>query len=283
MFYRNFALQYPSLNKKDIYRFLKSVFIIYVLAGTGLFFFQEKLLFHPKKLAADYKFDFNIPYREWNLPRADSSNLNLVQFLPPDSTPTGIVIYYHGNMRNITRYAPFMRLFTMNGYEVWMMDYPGFGKSTGKRNEQTLYDDAERVYRMAAAKVNADSIIIYGKSIGTGIAANIASRFPCRRLVLETPYTSIPGLAQRYFFMYPVKYMVKYQFPSIDYLAKVKAPITIFHGTNDEVIPYRNARRLLTVLKPGDEFVTIEKATHNNIPDFQLYHDKMDSLLELTK
>jgi fermentation-respiration switch protein FrsA (DUF1100 family) len=72
---------------------------------------------------------------------------------------------------------------------------------------------------------------------------------------------------------------VNYQFPAIDYLAKVKAPITIFHGTNDAVIAYRNARRLTRVLKPHDEFVTLDKGTHNNIADFQLYHEKMDSLL----
>ena len=269
------------MSRKDLYRFLKVLAIVYIVVGAGLYFLQEQLLFHPKKLPAGYTFNFDTPFRELNLPRADSSNLNMVQFLPPDSLPAGIVIYYHGNMRNITRYAPFARLFTMNGYEVWMMDYPGFGKTTGKRTEQNLYADAERVYQMAAAKVHPDSIIIYGKSIGTGIASYIASKNKCKRLVLETPYTSIPGLAQRYFFMYPVKYMVNYQFPSIDYLAQVKVPITIFHGTRDGVIAYKNARRLTKVFKPGDEFITLPNGTHNNIPDFQLYHEKMDSLLSL--
>lgn len=258
---------------------LKSVVVVYLVVGIALYFLQEKFLFHPTKLEAVYAFNFDTPFREVNLQREDGSNLNMVQFLPPDSLPLGIVIYYHGNMRNITRYAPYARLFTMNGYEVWMMDYPGFGKTTGKRTEKKLYADAERVYRMAATKVNPDSIIIYGKSIGTGIASYIASKFPAKRLILETPYTSIPGLAQRLFFMYPVKYMVKYQFPSIDYLANVKTPITIFHGTSDAVIAYRNARRLMKIFKPGDEFVTLPKGTHNNIPDFQLYHEKMDSLL----
>lgn len=268
------------MDRKDLYRFLKAVVIVYLVVGIGLYFFQEKFLFHPKKIDAEYVFNFDQqPYRELNLKRDDGTNLNMVQFLPPDSLPLGIVIYYHGNMRNITRYAPYARQFTMNGYEVWMMDYAGFGKSTGKRTEKRMYEDAERVYQLAAAKMQPDSLIIYGKSIGTGVASYIASKYPSRRVILETPYTSIAGLAQRYFFMYPVEYMAKYDFPTIDYLPKVKAPITIFHGTRDAVIAYGNAKSLTKVFKPGDEFVTIEKAGHNNIADFQLYHEKMDSLL----
>lgn len=267
------------MERKDIFRFLRVLVVVYVVVGIGLYFLQEKFLFHPKKIAADTVFNFGQPYREYNFTRDDGTNLNMVQFLPQDSLPLGLVVYYHGNMRNVTRYAPYARMFTMNGYEVWMMDYAGFGKSTGKRTEKRMYEDAERVYKMAMERMHPDSIIIYGKSIGTGVASYIASKFPSKRLILETPYTSISGLAQRYFFMYPVKYMTTYDFPTIDYLPGVKSPITIFHGTHDGVIAYKNAKRLTTVFKPGDEFVTIEKANHNNIADYQLYHEKMDSLL----
>jgi uncharacterized protein len=268
-----------TISRKALWRWVWGSAIMYILVGAALYFTQELFLFHGKKLPADHVFVFDTPFKEYNITRPDGSNLNLVRFLPADSIPEGVVIYYHGNMRNIERYAPHTQLFTAAGYEVWMMDYAGFGKSTGRRTEAGMYADADTVYRLAAQQISADSIIIYGKSIGTGVAAHIAARRPCRRLMLETPYYSIASMASGWFFMYPTGWLVKYKFPTCDNLPLVKAPITIFHGTRDGVIDYKNACRLKKLLKPNDEFVTIPKATHNNIPDYQLYHDKVDSLL----
>src|SRR6185295_15234793 len=149
-----------------------------------------------------------------------------------------------------------------------MMDYPGFGKSTGKRSEQIMYDDAKLLYKMARARFSKDSIIIYGKSLGTGIASYLASVKDCKRLILETPYCSIEALFSHYAFIYPVGWMSKYHFPTYKYFEKVDAPITIFHGTSDEVIPYSQSKRLIKIAKPGAELVTIEKGKHNNLNDF---------------
>ncbi len=104
--------------------------------------------------------------------------------------------------------------FTRNKYEVWMMDYPGFGKSTGKLTEQIMYDDAATLYQMARARFSKDSIIIYGKSLGTGVASQLASVKDCKRLILETPYYSIEALMKHYAFIYPVSLMAKYHFPN---------------------------------------------------------------------
>ena len=98
------------------------------------------------------------------------------------------------------------------------------------------------------------------------------------KLILETPYYSMDALAKHYFFMYPVMPMSKYEFPTYQYFHNIKAPITIFHGTADEVIPYKQSRWLAT-LKPGTELVIIKKGRHNNLPDFPLFQQKLDSLL----
>lgn len=133
---------------------------------------------------------------------------------------------------------------------------------------------------MAASKYHKDSIIIYGKSFGTGIAAYLASVKDCRRLILETPYYSVPDLFGCYAFMYPTERMSIYKIRTNEYLQEVKAPVTIFHGTDDGVIPYRCAEKLKTVLKPSDEFITIEKGTHHDLNNFALFHQKLDSLLQ---
>ncbi|MCW3118568.1 MAG: alpha/beta fold hydrolase, partial [Chitinophagaceae bacterium] len=203
----------------------------------------------------------------------------MVLFTSTDTVTRGIVLYFHGNMKNISRYAEYAPYFTKNGYEVLMVDYPGFGKSTGEFNEKNLYEFAAQAYKFAQSRFPSDSIIIYGKSIGTGLAARVAYSRSCKRLILETPYYSIPSLANRYFFMYPVDWLIHYKMPIWTYLQKVYAPVTIFHGTEDEIIPYRNAVRLKGYLKPGDEFVTIKNGGHNNCYLFRETVEKLDSLL----
>ncbi len=134
---------------------------------------------------------------------------------------------------------------------------------------------------MARVRFSQDSIIIYGRSLGSGIATELASIRDCKRLILETPYYSFPSLAKTYLWMYPVDRMIKYKFPTNEYLLKVSAPVTIFHGTDDGVIPYKNAVRLKKMLKAGDEFVTIPDGAHNNLSKRNEMTLKLDSLLSL--
>jgi len=179
----------------------------------------------------------------------NTDTVNMIRFFPADSIRRGVVVYFHGNRENIERYAKFANNFTKHGYEVWMEDYPGFGKTTGERTEKKMYEQALQVQKMAAAKYGKDSIIIYGKSLGTGIAAYAASQSNNKRLILETPYYSISSLFSCYAPIYPTGKMSNYKIPANEFLADVNYPVSIFHGTDDGVIPYRNAARLKKILK----------------------------------
>ena len=269
------------MNRKKIYRWLKIIVLLYCLIGIALFYLQERFLFHPEKLSNAYVYHFNVPFEEVNIPFNNLDTINMIKFFPVDSVRRGVVLYFHGNRQNIERYAKFAGNFTKHGYEVWMEDYPGFGKSTGERTEKKLFEQALQVQKMAASKYHSDSIIVYGKSFGTGIASYLASETNNKRLILETPYYSIPSLFSCYAPIYPTGKMSNYKIPSNEFLADVKFPITIFHGNDDAVIPYRNAARLKPVLKSTDEFVTIDKGTHHNLNDFPLFQHKLDSLLDL--
>lgn len=237
-------------------------------------------MFHPKTVKQDSVYHFTQVHTELNLEWDAETRFNIVQFPAPDSVAKGLVIYFHGNKENVNHYARFANGFTRNGYEVWMPDYPGFGKSTGKLTEQILYDEALQVYKMARTRYRPDQIILYGKSMGTGIAAELASVRDCKRLILETPYYSFTSLTKIAFWMYPVDLLMHFKMRTHEYLAKVTAPVTIFHGTADGVIPYFNAARLKNHLKPGDEFITIKGGSHNNLMDFPLMQKKSDSLLQ---
>ena len=262
--------------KRRIRNIVIAVAIIYIVGGVVLYFVQDSILFHPKPLSKEYKFSFQQPFEEINIP-FEKNNLNIVKF-QPDSRRKGIVLFYHGNMKNVEHYKKYPPIFLRNHYEVWMIDYPGFGKTTGKRTEKIMEEQGLALYDMATKAIKSDSIIIYGKSMGTGVASYIASHRNCQQLILETPYYSIRSLAKHYFPIYPVKSLIKYFFPVHDYLKKVQAPITIFHGTKDEVVPYKHSKWLKEENK-NLELITIEKGRHNNLSNFDLFQKKMDSLL----
>ena len=258
---------------------LNILLAIYLLGGVAVYFFQDHILFHPEKTDRKTPYTFTAPFNEVNVALDGAYNMNIIQFTVPDSLAKGVVLYFHGNKKNVAWYAANAQLFTKNGYEVWMPDYPGYGKSTGTLTESKLYEYALQLYIMARSKYGADSIVLYGKSLGTGIASWLASKKSCRQVILESPYYSMTSLAAHYFPVYPVGKLLKYKLPSYEYLSIVNAPVTIFHGTADNVIPYSNAAQLKAVLKPSDRFITITGGGHNDLPQSAAFIQSLDSLL----
>ncbi|MCX8019278.1 MAG: alpha/beta hydrolase [Chitinophagaceae bacterium] len=267
--------------KKKILRIFRYVALAYVLGGAALYIFQDAVLFHPVTLKRNQLYDFPEPHREIDIPINGEDTLNVVDFEAAAPPRRGVVLYFHGNKKNISWYHKFIPYFTRRGYRVIMIDYPGYGKSRGKLTEQKLYNWALLTYKFALASTPADSIIIYGKSMGTGIAAYLASVRDCKRLILETPYYDFPSVVEHYLPIYPVRLMLHYRLPTAEYLRQVRAPVSIFHGTRDRIVTYRNAKRLQKLFKPGDELITIPNGKHNNLFQFPETLRKLDSLLLL--
>lgn len=267
------------INKKKLpLNLTKALIGFYCGIGIVLYYTQELFMFHPARIEPAAKLNFPGQHREHFIPIDNESTTHVVEFLPA-SPSKGAVIYFHGNEKNIERYASAAKFFTDRGYTVWMGDYPGFGKSTGEINERALYAQGMQVYKLVNSRTAADSIIIYGRSIGTGIASYVAANVKAKALVLETPYYSIPDLFSAYAPIYPMSRMAKYKLPVYEYLPDVKMPVTIMHGTNDHVIPYSRAAKLKNVLQAKDRFVTFEKGQHNDLGEYRLYADVLDSVL----
>lgn len=258
--------------------FLKIAIVVYCLVGITIYYMQDRIFFRPEPVDKDHQYDLASAHREINIPYAPGENMNIVQFTA-GSKPRGVVLYFHGNKKNIERYAPAAPDFTSQQFEVWMIDYPGFGKSTGEFKESRLYDWALVFYQLARARFSPDSIIIYGKSLGTGIASQLASVRDCRYLLLETPYYSLPSLIDAWLPIYPTHNIIQTKFPTYEHLQNVTAPVVIWHGTADWTVPIRNARRLLPFLKTGDRFITIEDGKHNDLRSYPEYKTSLDSLL----
>lgn len=267
-----------SKNRIIISRIIKISILIYAVGGILLYYFQDKMFFRPTPLDKDHEFKFQQTFKEVNIPYKKNSTINLVQFTTKD-TAKGVVLYFHGNRANVEWYAPASPMFTRNGYEVWMMDYPGYGKSTGEFSEQELYNWALIQYKLARVRYSPDRIVIYGRSMGTGIASQLASVRDCKALILEAPFNSLSSLVSFYAPVYPTGRLIKYKLDVHEHLKNVTAPVLIFAGSDDPTTPVKNSIQLKEVLKPGDQFNIIEGAKHNNLPDYPVFNQKLDSIL----
>lgn len=267
------------MNKKLLFRWGKVIILLYSSIGIAFYYLQDYILFQPEKVAADSTYPFKQPHKDFSIVVNENSTINIIQFLSTATVTKGVVLYFHGNRKNISWYARFAPYFTDRGYEIWMLDYPGYGKSTGVFSEQQLYDWALEVYKLARPRYPPDKIIIYGKSMGTGIATYLASIRNCRHLILETPYWDFPSVVKPYLPIYPLGRMMHLKIPTHDYLEKVDDPVTIFHGTNDWIVRYSNAERLEALLKKGSELVTVKGGSHNNLFQFPVVLQKLDTIL----
>ena len=248
------------------------------MVGSLLYFLQEKLLFLPTVLKQGYVFEFSQPFEELFLKTDDNTVINAIHFKVEN--PKGVILYFHGNAGDLSRWGEVTEYFVAMEYDVLVMDYRTYGKSIGSLSEQAFYDDAQYCYNYLKARYTENEIVVYGRSLGTGIATYVASRNNPKQLILETPYYSITDVAASRFPMFPVAKLLKYKFPSFKYVAQVKCPISIFHGTEDEVIPFRSAKKLFEIApKPLTAFVEIEGGNHGNLIDFELYHSQIKKIL----
>lgn len=262
--------------KQRIRRWAIGLVVAYVVVGVLFYCFQELLFFHGQPVPANHRYNFAEPYTEYNQ-SSKEGNLHFIRFqtaLPKKGT----VLFFHGNMKNVEYYKQYPDFFLSKGYDVWMIDYPGFGKTTGPRTEQRMKEQALAFYDWAVKTNNGNSIVLYGKSMGTGLASFVASQRQCKSLILETPYYSIDALVRSYAPVYPASLLTRFHFRTSEILPKLSMPITIFHGTDDEVIPYSHAE-CLHEAQPLANLVTIDKGKHNNLWTTPVFQQTLDAIL----
>lgn len=252
--------------------------IIYVMISTSLYLLQEKLIFLPTPLAQEFVFGFEHNFEEVFLTAKDSAVINALHFKV--ERPKGVVLYFHGNAGNLSRWGEITGVFVEHDYDVFVMDYRTYGKSAGDLSEEALYSDAQLCFDYVRQFYEPSDISIYGRSLGTGMATHLASQNNAKQLILETPFYSLPDVAKHRFPVFPVKKLMNYQFPSHEYIKRVDYPITIFHGTGDKVIPYVSGERLFESISHNKKtFVTVKNGGHNNLIDFASYTEILWQIL----
>ena len=263
--------------KKVLSRTLKLVLIVYILICALLYFFQEKLLFFPDKLDANYKFSFNQPFTEINI-QSKEGNLNGLLF--PSDSSKGLIFYLHGNAGSLKNWSKVANLYTQLHYSVFILDYPGYGKSEGNIYSKTeLFNAIQAAYDEMKKRFSEDSIIVLGYSIGTGLAAHLAATNHPKLLILQAPYYSLTDMMRHNYPIIPT-FLLKYNFQTNEYLHDCKMPVVIFHGDKDEVIYYSSSLKLKAEFKKGDTLITLKDQGHNGITDNPDYINSIKRILK---
>lgn len=258
--------------------------LIYIIGGY-LFFMvlvyvvQERFIFKPEKLKQDFIYKYDVPFRELFFEVAPSVTINGLHFYSPK--PHGLILYFHGNTRSIKGWAKYAKDFSRYNYDVVLVDYRGFGKSTGHRNEKLMLNDMQVVYDTLAVQYPEHHILVYGRSLGSGFATKIASENSPRYLILDAPYYSFANAVQRFIPILPMRYVLRYQLRTDKWIRKVNCHTYIIHGTKDWLIPISQSEKLQKLNPRKITLIRIEGGGHNNLPSFPEYHNFVRDILAI--
>lgn len=258
--------------------------VIYYIVGAIItlsilgYFFQEKFIFKPEKLRKDFVFKYDVPFRELNFHIAPGVVINGLHFYREKTK--GLILYLHGNSRSIKGWAKYAKDFYRYNYDVVLIDYRGFGKSTGKRSEHEMLNDVQFVYDKLKAQFPEHCIIAYGRSIGSGFAAKIASDNKPRYLILDAPYYNFTKVVRRFLPILPVGIVLRYRLRIDKWIKHVNCHTYILHGTKDFLIPIRHSEKLQQLSPNKITLIRIEGGGHNNLPSFDEYHNFIRDILK---
>lgn len=273
-------MKLPSvLSNKKFKVIVISLFGLYIFSLIFFYIFRNQLVFQATQLRQDYTFQFDQPFEEYFVTMPDSTVLNGLLF-KSKSSAKGLIFYLHGNADNLQRWGEFAADFTKLGYDVFMYDYRGYGKSTGSSSRKNIHADAITMLDWVKKKVPFSNLVIYGRSLGSAVASNLAVVAHPSLLILETPFANFEDVI--YWPLRPglLLFPDKIEFSNQDVLAKVNCPKIIFHGTDDWIVPLSSAQKLKPYLQDENQFYVIEGAGHRNLSEFDSYHTQLAEVLQ---
>ncbi len=250
---------------------------LYLIGALMLYFLQRRMMFSPDQVRVSPE-AVNIPgLHEVPLKTPDGHALYSWHLPAKSGRPT--LLFFHGNGGNVANREEKFRQLSAAGYGVFMLGYRGFGGSDGVPGERVLVQDSGLAYDYLTGLGLAPSqIVIYGESIGTSIAVQLAAKVNAAALILEAPMYSVLSIAEARYPYLPVRFFLNDKFETNRFISKVSAPLLVIHGSEDGVIPLASGRALFDEAPEPKRFEVLVGAGHNNIYDFPIVDVIVDFL-----
>lgn len=238
-------------------------------AGLGLLLYsqQSRLIhlpgIHGRALTATPA-DIGLDWENVRLTTEDDVTLH-GWYLPAPAEPHFTLLFFHGNASNISHRLETLATFHEIGVATLIIDYRGFGQSEGQPSEEGLYRDAEAAWRYLVEErdIAPRAIIASGRSLGAAVAAHLAVHRPVGGLVLESAFTSIPDIAAERYPMFPVRWLVRVEYPTRSLVERVEVPVLVVHSTEDDLIPYRHGQAIYGAAPSPKQFLAL-RGGHND-------------------
>ena len=249
---------------------LKSILVIGLALYLGLlavmYLAQRSLMYFPYNVRTDPA-DADFPQAQEVVLRA-ADGTELIAWTVPPMRGKPVVIYFHGNGGSLQHRVPRFRPLVADGTGLVALSYRGYGGSKGSPSEAGLIEDGQAAYDFARKQYPDTKIVLWGESLGTGVAVAIAAENDIAALILEAPYTSTADIASATYPFIPVRLLMKDQFRSDEEIGQVKAPVLFLHGAQDRIIPIRYGERLFALANEPKQFVRFAGGEHENLDQF---------------
>ena len=238
---------------------------VYTAFAALLFFGQDRLLFLPEIPGRQIVVTpeaAHLPYEDVTLNTADGQTLD--GWLVPVEAPRATVLFCHGNAGNISDRLDSLLVFHDLHLTTLIFDYRGYGRSTGQPSEAGTYRDAEAAWRYLTEDrhLSPEQIVLFGRSLGAAIAAELATHHHPAALIIESAFTSVPDMAARQYPYFPARWLARLHYSTLDYLRNVSCPVLVVHSREDDIIPFSNGERLYAAAPEPKQFLVLH-GDHN--------------------
>lgn len=263
--------------------FLKFLLTIYGILLLVLVLTQCSLVYYPNMPSRDLVTTpeaIGLAYKNIELTTEDGINLHSWYIPAEENAP--VILFFHGNAGNVSHRLDSIRLFNQLGYAVFIFDYRGFGKSSGKPSEKGTYLDAQAAlqYLTQQRQLPLEKIVYFGRSLGAAVASYLAVTHPPKALVLESTFTSAPDMAAKLFPIFPMRWLTRFSYSNIKHIKNIHCPVLIVHSPDDEIIPYDMGKKLFEAANEPKVFLQIHGG-HNEgfITSRQIYNQGLNNFL----
>jgi fermentation-respiration switch protein FrsA (DUF1100 family) len=245
-----------------------NLLLIYLAVLTFLYFYQRHMMYFPGD-ARPAPEALGISAPEIVVLNPEDGLMIEGWFWPPSKAGYETIVFFHGNGQDYQYWMNKLKLFRDQGYGTLHAEYRAYGGNPGRPSEDGFYRDAKAYmnWLQQVKRTDFGQIVLYGESLGTGIAVQMATEFPVKAMLLESAYTSVADVAQSKYPIFPVHWLLKDQYQSIQKIAALKMPKFFIHAAQDQVIPIRFGQRLYEAALEPKTFVTIEASGHNDLYD----------------